>query len=235
MPRPYYRHYWYPQQSERDVLSEDIGGIDHEIIDFLFSFDRIRLASFFDAYEEQFGCSAANYARQAFEAWKTRTKKYNVKTVQKFVKIVPLLLTYEQRYDLLNKLYQNTRRVETHRFTLVLGHSEHQLPQLEELFRHLSTKPAAHQLSSRARSILEWVSNHDCEQARKLMAAVETEHSALLARAALAEIDRLRDAIRALASSAVGTHEIRLPYGTILVEIRHATIGERIGRFLGSC
>jgi hypothetical protein len=227
----YYNHYWLPKPSQRSMLSESIGGIDYDIVKLLFSFEPSRLNLFFDEYEKHYGRSATNYARQNFTAWKTRKKSYNVKSIQKFVKIAPIFLTYDQRYELIKKLYSGTKLVESHTISVVLGHSEHKLAELDKLFAHFCNKPMTHQLSGYVRSVLDWVTNHDSEQARKIIAAIETEQSLIVSRAAKSELERLRRSIAAMDSSAVGTHSIALPYGSIVVVIRHPTLSEKISKF----
>jgi len=134
------------------------------------------------------------------------------------------------KFELLKGVYDRTRDTETHSMTVILGHSEHKLAQLGDLFKRLCQKPSQHTLSPRVQSLLEWASDHDSQIARRLMVALETEQSVSISTAAEGELQRLVRSIREMNQSAEGTHQIDLPYGTIVVTVRHPTFWEKLGK-----
>ncbi|HEX7344997.1 MAG TPA: hypothetical protein VF398_12075 [bacterium] len=228
--RYYYRKTnWYQyQENKRNALSSVIGGIDKDITELLFAFDQKSQEVFFGDYEVKYGRKAANYARKIFPQWKTKQKRYSAETIQKFIQLVPRHLSYDQRYDLLKKLYDSWRRSEKHEIEIVLGHDERGFKQVEILCEHFCNKPAKHTLPDEVQNLMEWVCDHDANQARILMAAIEEETSILITRAARADLARLKFALKESDTSIIGKHEIRLPYGEIVVNIRMPRFIEKL-------
>jgi hypothetical protein len=219
-----------PVTSKRNQLTQDVAGIDSTVLQYLYGFDNKSLVLLFRGYNERFGASAGRYALESFHQWKSGTKSPSAQTVDRFLKLVPPLLSFEQKFDLLKSIYEKTRSKETHTLTVILGHSENVLGQLGGLFTRLSSKPAQHTLSPRAQAILEWASDDDSQTARRLMVALETEESVAISKAGGAELDNLVHSIRQMNPSTVGTHCVELPYGIISVTVRHPTFFEKLGK-----
>jgi len=226
-----YHHNWYEHTvSQRRQLSGDVGGIDNAVLSYLYQLESQSLCRFVQEYRRRFGDGPAKYAESSFNEWKSGAKLPAAKSVARFLKVVPPLLTYDEKFELLKGVYDRTRDTETHSMTVILGHSEHKLAQLGDLFKRLCQKPSQHTLSPRVQSLLEWASDHDSQIARRLMVALETEQSVSISTAAEGELQRLVRSIREMNQSAEGTHQIDLPYGTIVVTVRHPTFWEKLGK-----
>jgi hypothetical protein len=229
---PYRRRNWYPPKtSQRTQLTRDVAGIDGEVLQHLYTLDSRSLVVLFRGYHDRFGASPAKYALENFNQWKSGNKAPSAQTVARFLKLVPPLLTFDQKFALLKTIYDRTRSKEKHSMEVILGHSEGVIVQLNELSKRLCLKPSLHTLSPRAQSVLEWASDNDAQIARRLMVALETQESIAISAASEAELKTLLRAIREMNQSTVGTHQIELPYGTITVTVRHPSFLEKLGKF----
>jgi len=228
----YRRNYrYYPHiPSKREKISEIVAGIDDEIIQRLFNFQHATLDKFFEYYGYEFGENAERYARKAFNDWKTRRKKPIGNTIERMINLVPHFLSDAERYDLLKILYEKKRYREFHSIEILLGQSTEELSKLESIFNHLCHKPDMQDLPPETQRTISWVCNNNSILARKIMATIEKEQSALIVNFARIELKQLYESIQELQDSVVGIHEIKLPHGTITITIKKPSLFQKIAK-----
>lgn len=235
MSRRYYRNYYYYRSfnnvSKIKELSQTLAGIDKDIIRKLFTLPYTKLEEVFSLYERKYGLGSVKYARNVFREWKSGEKKMTGPTAEKFVDLVPRFLTNQERYDLIRKIYDAKRSYEHFTVEFIIDHNIYESKsKLETIFEELCKKPFMHTLDQNVINKINWICDKDSLQARKIIAAIESEHSLLIVKAARKDIDQLFSSIQQLGDSALGKHSIKLPYGTIDVIVRKPTIWENIKR-----
>ncbi len=227
--------YWYnytPKPTKADELSSLIGGIDKDIISELFSLNMVQLNQFYIDYERRYGKTAANYARKNYPLWKSKLKSYNVKSIEKFIQIVPKYFTYEKRYEIIKKLYINTRTIKTYQFEIILGHTDYKYTELLNIFKRLCEIPLSRTLSSDIVDKMNWVCDNDAQLCGRIITAIDAEISYSKVSYALKEFEMLLNCIRDNDNSKMGTHEVNLPYGIITIIVRKPTMFEKIDKFI---
>lgn len=216
---------------ERRELSREVYGLDSEIIAMIFRLPLERKEKLLCIYQKAHGSVSSEYAREAWNDWARKSRGISGQTAKRFISLVPKIFSFEERYDLVAKLYASTRRVESHYLEIVIGCSEESISQIEPLFNRLCSKPLEHKLPESVTKFVAWVSDNDSITSRKLMAAIETENSLAVVKSARVEISRLINAIRDADQRIHGQHEIGLPYGSITISVRFPNTLEKIKRF----
>lgn len=215
---------------ERRELSSKVYGLDNEIIEKLFKLSPSRLEEFFNIFERTYSTKSGQYAREAWPFWASKRRGISGLNAQRFISLAPTIFSFEDRYELIKKLYEKTRGRESHSLTLVIGHAEGAIGDVEQLFYRLCLKPSEHVLPESVSQFAMWVSHQDAVMARKLTAAIETEESLMIVKVARLELDRLVTALRSFNQNISGTHYINLPYGSISLHVRKPTVFEKIGK-----
>ncbi len=222
----YYRH-WKNPPSDKSVLKREIHNIDQDIIKILFALDSERLHRFFREYKRTYGESATNYAKKAFNSWKTGVTSYSAQSIKRFIEIVPRIISNSERYDIIKKLYEKSKSQSTYNFEIVLGDYQ-ALSSIVKTFKSLCEKPFSHNLSDEFKHQMQWLCDNDAMASNKLLSAFDTESSLLVSKAAKKEIDNLINKISNLDGSAVGTHECNFPFGQVTIVVRKPTFFEKI-------
>jgi hypothetical protein len=218
---------------ERRELSAKVFGLDNEIIAKLFSLGAERREMFFGIYENAHGSKSVAYARETWVAWASKRTGISGQNAERFIALAPQVFTFEERYELVATLYAKTRRSESHCLELVIGYSEGAIQQLESLLERLCAKPSEHTLPDSVVQFVAWIAENDAVISRRLMAAIETEQSLIIAKAARVEISRLVAAVRSLDQSITGSHSIEMPYGRVTLNVRKPTFFEKVKQFFG--
>jgi hypothetical protein len=213
---------------ERRALSANVYGLDNDIITRLFSLDRLSTERLFTTIQQHYGWKAAQYAREAWPFWKNKTRGISGLNAGRFISLAPRVFSFDDRYELVAKLYERTRRPEYHRLTAILGVHEGAIRDLQKLFERLCQKPSEHRLPESVAMFAAWVADNDAIIAGKLIAALETKRSVAIVKAARVECARLIACIRNPSVNLIGSHEIVLPYGTIVLDVRKPNVIERL-------
>ena len=218
---------------ERRELSAKVFGLDNEIIAKLFALEADRREAFFGVYERAHGSKSVGYARETWISWASKRTGISGQNAERFITLAPQVFTFEERYELVAKLYAKTRRSESHFLELVIGYSEGAIQQLESLLERLCAKPSEHTLPDSVIQFVAWIAENDAVISRRLMAAIETEQSLIIARAARVEISRLIAAVRSLDQSMTGSHSVEMPYGRVTLNVRKPNFFEKLKKFFG--
>lgn len=213
---------------ERRELSADVFGLDNDIIERVFRLGPYEIGQFFRLYEARFGKKDADYAISAFPLWKSRVRGISGMNARRFIELAPKIFSFDDRYDIVSKLYEKTRRAESHYLTVVIGIHEGAFQEIEKLYVRLCQKPLEHEWPDKVKRFVSWICDEDSSAAKALITAIETQLSILTVKAARVEIDRLAMAVKNIETAHSGNHTIRLPYGTISICIRKPTFVEKL-------
>jgi hypothetical protein len=218
---------------QRRELSRRVYGLDDEILEHLFKLRSWERESLLSHYEKENGRSAGDYARNIWPAWSSGARGVSGEVATRFINLAPKFLSDNARYDIVANMYQNTKRPETHHLTAILGYKEGAFREIEQLFERLCQKPLEHTWPRSLLQFASWLCDENAESAKRIIAAIETEHSLVIVKAARLECRRLLQALHDLDSAFAGTHTIQLPYGTISLHIRKPNLFEKIRKFIG--
>lgn len=212
--RSYYGSY---AVSKRQELSSTFGGIDRDVERLFLNLDRDDLDELFAYYEEEHGRSAATYARNTYPKWKRREVQLSGQTAERLLNLLPPLLPFETRFELVKKLRtSNFRRMIRHVNTTPEGWRDALGPAIAEVVSHGSTANIKEGVKQR----VAWLADGDVAAAEKLMLAAEQDEAITRLAYLNAEFVRLEQLIAQLGNYQTSvSHAIELPQGSIRVHI----------------
>lgn len=203
--------------SKRQSLSSTFGGIDRDVERMFLALHSDDLEELLEVYADEFGASAGNYARKTYPKWKSGQVRMSGEVAERLLNLLPPLLPYDARFDLVKKLRQaNFRKLIRHVHTSPEKWVEDLLPVIEEVVRHGDTANLSEGLKQR----LAWLADGDIAVAEKMMSAAIKDESIMRLSYLKAEFQRIEGMIVQLDNyHASIQHTIELPQGTIHVRI----------------
>ena len=203
--------------SQRRELTTTFGGIDQDVERIFLELEKDDLNDLLEVYEEEFGKSAANYARATFPKWKRGAVRMGAAVAERLLSLVPPLLSQEERFDLVKKLRMvNFKKVRHHIRTTPEKWGEELAPVIKEVVGHGSTAVISEAVKQR----VSWLANGDVAAAEKLLLAAEKDEAITQLAYLQIEFKRLEAMIAQLGDLKTSiSHCIELPQGTINVHI----------------
>ncbi len=219
--------------SKRHELTTTFGGIDRDIERLFLNLDRDDLEDLLEIYEEEFGRSAASYARATFPKWKSRTVKMGAQVAERLLNLVPPLLSQDERFELVKKLrLANFRKVRRSVHTGPETWRQDLGPVIRDVVEHGSTAVISEAVKQR----VSWLANGDVAAAEKLLLAAEKDEALTRLAYLDRELKRLEAMIAQLGDVNTSvSHSIDLPQGTIDVYIStpQKTVWQKLMNWLG--
>jgi hypothetical protein len=203
--------------SKRQELTSTFGGIDQDVERLFLGFDRGELEQLFTRYEKDYGRPAATYARTAYPKWKDRSVKLSGQTAERLLNLVPPLLPFETRFELVKKLRNaNFRRANEHIRTTPERWQQDLGPAIARVVSHGNTSS----LSDYVKKRVSWLANGDVATTEKLLLAADQEEAINRLAYLNAEFIRIETMMAQLKNLETAvSHSIELPQGSIHVHI----------------
>lgn len=214
--RSYGRYRASQHASERQALSNSLGGIDKDVEHIFLNLPNLKLETVFLRYGREHGASALSYARNTYPRWKSGAVKMSGTVAERLLNLVPLVLDSSTRFDLVKKL----RCAHMHKERRHVTCEPHDWrTKVAPLVAELLTASHTFQLPEHAVSRVRWLADGDTAAAQRLLAAAEQEEATVRLRFLEAEFNRIDFLLQSIESTRRVSHTIELPQGSISVEI----------------
>jgi hypothetical protein len=219
----------YKEQQWRQPSPNNLYGLDTEIISTVRSKE-----GFLKLYEARYGVIEARglmgaAVRDLLGVGATPPAVVE----QRCIDLAPALLSPQERYDIVAKLYQKTKRLQIHYITVISHTKEGTLAEVQQLLERMCLKPLEHEWPNGLVNAARWLCDDDAASAKRLVCAIESDQSLLTAKAAKAECARLVEALQSLDCSVFGKHTIEFPYGLVIIQVRKPTLFEKVIHAIG--
>lgn len=202
-------------------LSLELGGLDKDVKQFLFSRSTAELTSLFDTYESQFGRKAREYAESTLPAWRNGTRQMSGTVAERLFRILPRFMSLGVKLELAKRLWEHTSPSSFKSVVVPPDVSPEGLR--ATLTQHLEQVVVPHAWSPQMESRFDWLAAEDVQVKQQLMNVLRDQEAKTLA-AAIAEhvtplINQLyasseHRVIRASHAFAVGKHRIAIDFRT---------------------
>jgi hypothetical protein len=83
-----------------------------------FSLEPYKLKLVFELYELKYGKGSRKYAEETFSAWRSGSVQMSGEVCGRLIRIVPIVATFDQKYDLIEKLWNRSRTKTTLNVTI---------------------------------------------------------------------------------------------------------------------
>ncbi|HEX8503583.1 MAG TPA: hypothetical protein VF659_23570 [Pyrinomonadaceae bacterium] len=190
---------------------------DADVVRVVLGLDPAAADELFGLYAKEFGRGAARYARRTREKWKAGEVRANRRTFERLLVRLPAVMSFDLKCEVLRKLREEFCPKDEYRLSVsTRGWREAVAPLADSLVR----KSYAAELPAQIERRLKWLAADDMQVARAILAESQARESrdalALLERE-FVEIERL---VREGGRRSRVTHTIRLPAGTITLEVK---------------
>jgi hypothetical protein len=194
-------------------------GIDDDIAELFFNLDGRSIELMFKHYERDHGRSSHEYAVKTYREWKAGTVRVSGKVADRLVAIVPHYITFDQKYELLEKTWkkQGKRRISVavtpHQDTSVA------LRQIAEAVDAVSVKEFPESLKRR----LTWLTASDTQIAQLLLNRLFAEERRLVLEALSREVQAVARLMRGATGSTIrSSHTFAMPGLEVCVTVAEA-------------
>ncbi len=171
----------------------------------------------FSLYKDQFGASAARYARQTYLKWKSGTVRPNKQTFHRFLINLPQVMSFDLKCEVLRELREEYCAKDHYELTVSTNDWRSTLsPLVEGILRKALSAELPESLQRR----LSWLAGDDVAVANAILAESQVRETLN----ALSMLEKEFSNIEYLLDNAPGktsvTHELKLPLGTITLQIK---------------
>lgn len=176
------------------------------------------LEELFALYAREFGPGPARYARRTLGKWRSGEVRPNRRTFERILLRLPRVMSFDLKCEVLRKLREEFCPKDEYRLSVsARGWRDSVAPLVESLVG----KSYAAELPKHIERRLKWLAADDMRVARAILA----ESQARASRDALELLEREFAEIERLVAEAGGrrsrvTHTLRLPAGTITLEVK---------------
>lgn len=210
--------YRYTRTTQRTGASRSAptvvyGGIDDDVRQLFFALDSFKRKLVFNVYERQHGEGARKYAEATFAKWRSGKVQMGGAISDRLVRIVPRFLTFDQKYDLIEKLWKRFRQKTTLNVTIspasgVAGAIEAVMGAIDAI--------GEHEIPTAVAERLEWLASDDAVVAQSLLGEVAKREGEIA-------VQTLEKELRQLLAIAEQHHDKSVS-GTRTVELAAATV-----------
>lgn len=160
---------WYEyHKDQRQKISDYYGGIDDDIKKIFFSLSKSMLHVIFMDYEAEHGKSKRKYAESTYAKWKDGSVNMSGDVAERLINILPKYLSFDQKFELIKKVWNNLTRVDTISVGVPSNISR---PEFDRLINDAFTRTNNQNMPEIVRNRLKWLSLNDAKVANDLIIA----------------------------------------------------------------
>lgn len=190
---------------------------DADVVRVVLGLDPAVVDELFELYAKEFGRGAARYARRTRRKWRDGQVRANRQTFERLLVRLPAVMSFDLKCEVLRKLREEFCPKQDYRLTVGAGDWREAVT---SLVNSVIEDSYGAELPRQVERRLQWLAADDMVAARAILAESQARES----RNALELLEREFEGIGRLASAAGGrgrvTHTIRLPSGTITLDVK---------------
>ena len=190
---------------------------DADVVRVILGLDPAVVDELFELYAKEFGRGAARYARRTRRKWEAGEVRANRQTFERLLVRLPAVMSFDLKCEVLRKLREEFCPKEDYHLSVGAGDWREAVA---PLLNSLIEKSHAAELPKQVERRLKWLAADDMVVARAILAESHARES----RNALELLGREFEDIARLVEEGGGrrrvTHTIRLPSGTITLEVK---------------
>lgn len=216
-----YRYSGWSADSHKQRVTRLYGGIDDDVRRMFFNLDPHTLARVFTCYERKYGIGKRRYAEKTFEAWKIGAVQMGGEISDRLVQIVPNFLSFEQKYNLVKKLWDRFRNRTTVNVSISPSSGlEAAISAVMDAIEAVADPNIPPAVAER----LEWLAADDVMAARSLLEQIEKRESQVIVETLESELRQLLAVAELHHDKLVsGSRSLTLPSATVKIQVNQST------------
>jgi hypothetical protein len=193
------------------------GAQNAELVKVLLNLEEEPLEALFKLYRQQFGESAARYARNTYRKWKSGEVQPNKQTFRRFLINLPKVMSFDLKCEVLRELREVYCATENYKLTV---HTDDWKEKLTPLVENMIARAKDTEVPDALKQRLSWLAEDDTQVANAILQRSQTRVSldaVSLLEKEFSNIERLLDNTDGRGKV---SHVLRLPLGTITMQIK---------------
>ncbi len=190
---------------------------DADLVKVLLGLREESLNELLKLHGEQFGPSAARYARQTYCKWKAGEVRPNRRTFDRLLIHLPKVMSFDLKCEVLRRLREEYCAKDNYQITVYTDIWKETLAPLAE---NIIERAYTAELPVHVGRRLRWLSDNEMHVARAILAesqAQESRNTVLLLEKEFVGIEQLLNPAKGTRNLA---HTLRLPYGVVTLKIK---------------
>jgi len=188
-----------------------------ELMKVLLNLDEEPLDELFALYKQEFGTSAARYARETHRKWRSGEVRPNKQTFRRFFMYLPKVMSFDLKCEVLRELREEYLHKEQYELAV---YTDNWKETLSPLVKEVIAKGESAQLPAAIQKKLIWLADDDAEVASAILVRsqrMQAEQNLTMLEKEFATIDQLLDNTNGKGKV---THLLKLPFGAITLHIK---------------
>ncbi len=176
-----------------------------------------KLDEFLELYKQEFGKSAARYARKTYRKWESGEVRPIKQTYERFLVHLPKVMDYDLKCEVLRHLMEEYCAKDNYNLTVYTDDWE---KTLEPLVQKLIDKPYNANLPKQIEDKLKWLADDEMQIAEDILKKSQVEEGKIAVSMLREEIGNIENLLENTNGRSKVTHKLKFPYGTINLEIK---------------
>ncbi|RJP28357.1 MAG: hypothetical protein C4527_12170 [Candidatus Omnitrophota bacterium] len=202
-------------------------GIDDDVREIFFNLPPEDLEMVFRAYGRKYGEGKKRFAKQTFKKWKSGIVQMSGKISERLVVFLPPYLKFENKYDLVKKLWINSQPQTFFELSIT---PEQGFEEVVELIAKTIKEKLETNISESLKERLNWLCQNNAKKAEELLKKVFEKEGEIILKSVSRELRDISEYIRTEKDvNIIGVKEIKIANSTIIVNLKRA---KKFWRFL---
>lgn len=192
-------------------------GIDDDVRRMFFALDLFTLKLVFNRYEAEYGEGKRKYAENTFKRWRSGEVQMGGEISGRLIRLVPSFLTFDQKYELIEKLWSRFRQKTTLNITISPASG---VEAAIEAVMDAVDAVGEQEIPTAVAERLEWLASDDAIAAQSLLSEVAKREGEIAVQTLETELRQiLALAIQHQDKSVSGTRTVSLPAATVYIHV----------------
>lgn len=166
---------------QAEALTQELGGTDVDVKNYLFSLPANQLREILKEYEVRYGSSASDYAEKTLPKWKSGSIHMSGMIAERLFNLLPPRMPLEIKFQLIENLWRHVGPSSTKNYFVGLDVSQDDLS--FRIKEHLEKVVLGYQIPNTMESRFNWLSQGDVEIKQILLNHFQQQEKTLLSEA----------------------------------------------------
>ncbi len=204
-----------------------------EIKTIFFALGPEKLNLVFTLFEQSSGSEARKYAEKTFAKWRDGTVQMSGPKAVHLVQLVPKVLSTEEKFSLVQKLWRNYDRKPPIYLTF---HPDSNLDGLVQVLTNRIEESLNNRIPESVKQRLSWLYDEDSQAIEECLRQLEDAESRIVGNSLLEHVEELKSAANRCLEHGEFTGHVRfnLPFAQVVIEVRNRRPGEPTQPVMGN-
>jgi hypothetical protein len=188
-----------------------------KLVSVLLGLDKQAVEELLALYKKEFGNGAARYARKTYQKWKSGEVRPVRQTFERFLVHLPKVMSFDLKCEILRAFMEEYAAKDNYELKVYTDDWEEKLA---PFVGQLIDKAYRAQLPVEVERKLRWLGDGDMQLAQDILRRSQAEEGRIVVSQLRDEFASIEKLLAATHLKPKVTHELKFPYGTIILSIK---------------